>query len=280
VVSFYQREYRWGYGVLRLNCGGCGESDSAACGEEGLEKGTGFCCENAGGDFNLVIQSGAGEKFEAGAEGAPFWIVGSVDESGDACLDDCAGAHCAWLERYIKNCFREAIIRKLLCGFAKHDNFGVRGGVAVANGAVAAAGENLIPMDEHGADGDFAGLGGGAGFFQRDLHEFLITHCLVTENITLLTTFNCGQFLADPYVARILDIRLLAKETVNMKELLGRLFQLDVLKGMSVTFRTQHPGNVYTEQYPHFEMAYCSGEGAIWDSHRLEEGPTPTRYTR
>jgi NADH-quinone oxidoreductase subunit I len=158
----------------------------------------------------------------------------------------------------------------------------------------------------------------------------------------------------------------MAKETVNMKELIGRLFQVDVLKGMRVTFRTQHPGNVYTEQYPlerpmvaeryrgaprlnnhpesgetlciscnlcalacpenlivvgwerdeatrrkvlttftydtsrcmfcglcedacptdaleltqDFEMAYYSREGAIWDRHRLEEGPTPTRYTR
>jgi len=35
-----------------------------------------------------------------------------------------------------------------------------------------------------------------------------------------------------------------------MKELLARLFQVDVLKGMGVTFRTQHPANVYTEQYP------------------------------
>ena len=29
-----------------------------------------------------------------------------------------------------------------------------------------------------------------------------------------------------------------------------------------------------------FEMAYYSREGAIWDRHRLEEGPTPTRYSR
>jgi NADH-quinone oxidoreductase subunit I len=158
----------------------------------------------------------------------------------------------------------------------------------------------------------------------------------------------------------------MAKETVNMKELIGRIFQVDVLKGMGVTFRTQHPSNVYTEQYPlerpmvaeryrgaprlnnhpesgetlciscnlcalacpenlivvgwerddstrrkvlttftydtsrcmfcglcedacptdaleltqDFEMAYYSREGAIWDRHRLEEGPTPTRYTR
>ena len=29
-----------------------------------------------------------------------------------------------------------------------------------------------------------------------------------------------------------------------------------------------------------FEMAYFTREGAIWDRHMLEEGPTPVRYTR
>lgn len=151
-----------------------------------------------------------------------------------------------------------------------------------------------------------------------------------------------------------------------MKELLSRLLQVDILKGLAVTFRYQHPKNIYTEQYPQerpmvaeryrgaprlnknpetgetlciscnlcalacpenlivvgwerddatrrkvltgftydtsrcmfcglcedacptdcleltqdFEMAYFSREGAIWDRHRLEEGPTPARYTR
>jgi hypothetical protein len=27
-------------------------------------------------------------------------------------------------------------------------------------------------------------------------------------------------------------------------------------------------------------MATYTREGAIWDRHRLEEGPTPTRYVR
>ena len=35
-----------------------------------------------------------------------------------------------------------------------------------------------------------------------------------------------------------------------MKELVERILQLDVLKGMGVTFRTQNPKNIYTEQYP------------------------------
>src|SRR5882672_10407580 len=35
-----------------------------------------------------------------------------------------------------------------------------------------------------------------------------------------------------------------------MRELLERLFQVDFLKGLAVTFRTQNPKNIVTEQYP------------------------------
>ncbi len=153
---------------------------------------------------------------------------------------------------------------------------------------------------------------------------------------------------------------------MNLKLLLRRMFLVDLLKGLWVTFRSQHPRNIYTEQYPKdrplvaeryrgaprlnnnpetgetlciacnlcalacpeqlivvgwereegtrrkvlttftydlsrcmfcglcedacptdaleltqdFELASYSREGAIWDRHMLEQGPTPTRYTR
>ena len=153
---------------------------------------------------------------------------------------------------------------------------------------------------------------------------------------------------------------------LEMRELLRRVFLVDLFKGMWVTFRYQAPKNIYTEQYPQerpmvaeryrgaprlnmnpetgeslciscnlcalacpenlivvgwlrddatrrkvlttftydtsrcmfcglcedacptdcleltqdFEMASYSREGAIWDRHRLEAGPTPTHYTR
>jgi hypothetical protein len=117
------------------------------------------------------------------------------------------------------------------------------------------------------------------------LHEFLIAHGLVTENITLFLARNGTLDCRGSTGGRILDIRALANETENMKELIERLFQVDVLKGIAVTFRTQHSANPCTQQYPlemtqDFEMAYYSRDGAIWDRQRLEEGPTPTRCTR
>jgi NADH-quinone oxidoreductase subunit I len=167
-------------------------------------------------------------------------------------------------------------------------------------------------------------------------------------------------------VTRALTIAASADRLGIMNSFLRRLFLADFWKGLLLTFRTQNPKNVYTEQYPQerpmvaeryrgaprlnmnpetgetlciscnlcalacpenlivvgwhrddatrrkvlttftydtsrcmfcglcedacptdcleltqdFEMASYSREGAIWDRHRLEEGPTPARYTR
>jgi len=163
-----------------------------------------------------------------------------------------------------------------------------------------------------------------------------------------------------------LTIPLCRNKLHAMRELLERLFQIDFIKGLAVTFRMQNPKEIVTEQYPlerpmvaeryrgaprlnnnpetgetlcigcnlcalacpenlivvgwsrddatrrkvlthftydtsrcmfcglcedacptdaleltqDFEMAYYTREGAIWDRHRLEQGPTPARYTR
>jgi len=201
-----------------------------------------------------VVEFGTGEQFEAGAESSAFWVVGCVDQAGDAGLDDGAGAHGAGFERYVKSSFRETVVAKFFRGFTKHHDFCVRGRVAIANGAIAAASENFLAIDKHGADGDFAGLGTGSSFFQCDLHEFRIVHRGVVENITLVRLLNGLPSLLGSMKARILDIRRLAKETVNMTVLIGRSSQV--------------------------EMAYYDREGALWDRHRSQEGPTPTRYTR
>ena len=47
-----------------------------------------------------------------------------------------------------------------------------------------------------------------------------------------------------------LDNSRATPETVAMIELLRRMFLMDFWKGLSLTFRTQNPKNVYTEQYP------------------------------
>ncbi len=149
-----------------LQCG-----DLAAGGEEGLQDGGAVSSEKARNDFYLMIESGVCEDFETGTDGAALWIIGAVDEAWNAGLDYGPCAHAARFQGDIESCARHSVIAEEASGFADYDDFGVRGGVTVANCAVARAGQNFAVMDEHGADGYFARSGRGAGFLEGRLHE-------------------------------------------------------------------------------------------------------------
>jgi len=156
----------------------------ATFGEERLEDGGAVGGENSEGDFHLVVEAGVGEDFEAGTDGATLGVVGAVHEAGDAGLDDGAGAHAARLDGDVERGVGEAVVAEKAGGFANDDDFGVGGGVAVANGAIAGTSEDLGVVDEHGADGNFAGCGGGTGFDERFLHELNVSFHLRRENNT------------------------------------------------------------------------------------------------
>ena len=126
--------------------------------------------EEAGSDFDLVIQLGAGEQLKAGTEGTAFGVVGGVDEVGNPRLNDRTGAHGAGLEGNVEDGVGEAVVAEEARGFTEDDQFGVGGGVIIADGAIAGAREDDIVVDEHGADGDLAGGGRGAGFVESKLH--------------------------------------------------------------------------------------------------------------
>jgi hypothetical protein len=135
-----------------------------------LQEGGSVFGEDAGSHFDLVIQLGAGEQLEAGTERAAFGIVGGVDEARNPRLDDRASAHGAGLEGNVEDRAGEAIVAEQARSFPKDDDFGVRGGVIVADRAIAGARENGIVVDEYGADGDLAGVGRGAGVVESKLH--------------------------------------------------------------------------------------------------------------
>jgi len=129
-----------------------------------------------------MVEAWLGEDFEAGADGAAFGVVGSVDETRDTSLDDGACAHAAGLDGDVERGISEAVVGEKAGGFAKNNHFRVGRGVIVVDGAIASTSKNLIVVDEHGADGDFAGFGGGAGFRQRFLHELNVSFHLPRED--------------------------------------------------------------------------------------------------
>jgi hypothetical protein len=147
---------------------------SAARSEEGLQEGGGLFGEDAWGNFDLMVQFGAGEKLKTGAERAALGIISTVNESRDPSLDDRAGAHSAGLERDIESSVGKAMVAEDSRGFAQHDDFGMCGGIIIANGAIARTREVRIIVNEHGADGDLAGISGSASLFQGNAHELEI----------------------------------------------------------------------------------------------------------
>ena len=106
---------------------------------------------------------------EDGAAGAGFGIGSGVDQAGDAGVEDSAGAHGAGFERDVESAafvvfIEEAIVFEGAAGVAEGDDLGVGGGVVFAEDAVLAMGDDLALVDDDGADRDFAGGFGGAGF--------------------------------------------------------------------------------------------------------------------
>ena len=156
----------------------------AAFGEERLDDGGAVGGEDARRDFYMMVKVPVGEDFEAGADGAAFGIVGAIDEARDTGLDHGARAHAAGLDGDVQRSIGKAIVSEKTGGFTKDDDFGVGSGVAITDGAVVRTRQNLACMDEHGADGDFAGFGGGAGLSKSFLHELDIDFHLRRENNT------------------------------------------------------------------------------------------------
>ena len=134
-----------------------------------MQEGGSVFGEDARRDFDLVIQLGAGEQLEAGTERAAFGVVSGVDEARNPRLNDRTSTHGAGLEGNVEDSASKAIVAEEAGGLPNDDDLSVGGGVIVANGAIARARENGIVVDEYGADGNFAGVGRGAGFVKSKL---------------------------------------------------------------------------------------------------------------
>ena len=130
--------------------------------------------EDAGNDFDAVIQARVREHFETRMDSATAGIVGAVNESCDAGLDHGAGAHRTGFERDVHRSAGKAVVGEKARSFTQHNDFGVSGGVIVADSAITGLRDDFIFEDEESADRNFSGGSGGAGFVESELHEIEI----------------------------------------------------------------------------------------------------------
>lgn len=142
--------------------------------EELAEKGRGFVGEDAGRDGQAVIHTRMIEDGEAGANCAALGIVRTVDEAIDPGLEHCARAHRAGLDSDVESESRETMIPHSRCGCAQGDYFRVRGRVAVCDGTIAGAREDIFSPDDDATDRHFSVLRREARFCQRQPHVFVV----------------------------------------------------------------------------------------------------------
>ncbi len=105
------------------------------------------------------------EDGEDAAAGTGFGVCGTVDEAGDACMKDGAGAHGAGLEGAEEGAPGKAVVAEGQGGGAEGDDLGVGGGIGGAEDLVVAAADNVAGGGEDdGSDGDLTSAFGGLGF--------------------------------------------------------------------------------------------------------------------
>src|SRR5258708_5454460 len=146
----------------------------AAFGKERLDDSSAVGSKDIRGDFYLMVEARLGKNCKTGADGAPLGIVGAVDKTRHAGLDDGARAHAARLDGYVERRLGKAVIAKKAGRFAEDDDFGVSCGIIVADSAISGASDGLAVSDDDGTNRNFSRNRSRAGFLNREFYEFLI----------------------------------------------------------------------------------------------------------
>ncbi len=136
----------------------------AAFAEKVGEEGAALVCEEAGGEFDFVVELGVVHDAEDAAAGSGFGVGCGVDEAGDAGVEDGSGAHGAGFEGGVEGAVFEAVVAEVKAGLAEGYDLGVGGGIAVAEDSVLAAADDLVFVDDDCAYGDLAVSFGVVGF--------------------------------------------------------------------------------------------------------------------
>jgi hypothetical protein len=159
--------------VEQLRLHSRGKALPSGC-EKRLEKRGTVGGQQARGDFDSVVQAGMRKYFEAGADGASFWVIAAIHQSRNAGLNYGASAHAARFDGDVESRRSETIVANCTGAFAEDYHFGVRRGVAVADGAISRTCNDFSLLHQDGSDGHLAGRPGSTSFIDRLAHEFEI----------------------------------------------------------------------------------------------------------
>src|SRR5258707_6122943 len=123
-----------------------------------------------------MIERGCVEDLHTRANRATLRFVCAINQAGNACLNQRARAHGAWLDRHIDRCADESMIAGLTRGLAQSDDFRMRGRVTIGDGAIARGGENAFFQHNQGPHWYLPAERGRLRLNDCHMHVFKIDH--------------------------------------------------------------------------------------------------------
>jgi hypothetical protein len=144
---------------------------TAALFEEGAEESGGFVLQDSAVVGVGVVQARIGGEVVEGAGGPGFGVGSSVDEAAYAGGVQSAGAHGAGFEGGVEGASSEAPAAERARGAAQGEELGVGRRVFQGLAFVVSHRQDLSVSGDHGADGNFAPLGGQRGLFEGAAHQ-------------------------------------------------------------------------------------------------------------
>ena len=128
-----------------------------------------------------MIELGMVEYRKAGTHRTPLHVVGAVYKARYARLDHGSGTHGARLYGDVDSGAGQPVVSNGARGLAKRDDFGVRGGIAIRDGAVSSTRDDALADHHDRAHGDLAALRSGARFVKRGTHVELVDVVLLVH---------------------------------------------------------------------------------------------------
>jgi NADH-quinone oxidoreductase subunit I len=188
-----------------------------------------------------MIQAGVIYHLQNRMDGAGFRVIGAVHQAAEAGMNRCSGAHGARLNCSKQFAVAEPVVTEVSSRLAQRHDFRVSGGIGV--------GEILIPSStgytagahDDRSHGHFARLQCALGAAESLFHPKLVGGNLGgSVGLQFFVTHVTPAFCRQCY----------SMQVMGMTDILRKVFLWDLAQGLGVTFRYQHPKEIYTEQYP------------------------------
>ena len=137
---------------------------------------------DAGGNLRLMIEPSVTNQIADGAAHAGFDVPRAKDETGDAAQHDRTRAHGARFKRDHQGRFPQLVAERVsTC--AKGEQFRMRGGIPIALHPVLRRDHDLIVMEQHGADRNFAVGRRRSGLRKGRFHRVGVAHLRTAHGI-------------------------------------------------------------------------------------------------